>query len=452
MTDSSDPKAPNNARKKPAREPATLDLKATVIDDGAPQDKAWDDVKPEETVTPETEVRAEDTIGAPEATLDSGMNTDSVEAAASADELPPQNDEFRDEPLGAAPSPQRRTSPAALIGSGLLGGLVGAGIVYGLQAWQQTPAPQNDQRLAQLEQRVNALGQSPSQAPNLSAIEGRLRTLEAARGPLDQRLQEIQGAADRATARAEEAFNKPVPQPPAPQNEAALSELSNRLSALEGEVRANAQSAANASNAAQTLDRRVTEQDQRVATLSQQVTQNSQSVEAAGQTSTRVVLTERLNDALRGGTPFTDVLEALRKTGANADRLKAIEPFAEKGAPTASAMLQSFEPLEAQILRDQRSASGEWSDKLLRMMDKVVTVRPVNEPDATGVPGVLARIRQALAWNDPGGAAAAWASLPEPARRISEEWGRQITALAGAHQASRELSADALAALNRSTQ
>ncbi|KLK92064.1 hypothetical protein AA309_16740 [Microvirga vignae] len=460
MTDSSDPKAPKKARKKSAREPATIDLKATVIDDGAQQDKAWDDVKPEETVLPEPDVRAEDTVGSPEATLDSGTNADSIEPSASAEELPPQSEEPSQEPSqepgvvppGPPSAPERRTSTAALIGSSLLGGLVGAGLVYGLQVWQRPTSAQEDQRLAQLEQRVNALGQSRPQSVDLSAVEGRLQALESARGPLDQRLQEIQGAADRAAARAEEAFNRPLPEPPAPQNEAALNDLSQRLSALGNEVRTNAQNAANASNAVQGLDRRLAEHDQRLAALSQQVAQSSKSAEAAGQTGTRVVLAERLDNALRSGMPFADVLEGLKKTGTDPEKLKALESFADKGAPTAAAMLDSFEPLEAQILRDQRAASGEWSDRLLRMMDKVVTVRPVNEPGATGVPATLARIRQALAEGDMGGAAAAWASLPEPARRISEEWGRQMTALAGAQQASREISEESLATLNRSTQ
>lgn len=463
MTDPSNPKAPKNSRKKPAREPATIDLKATVIDDGGQQDKAWDDVKPEETILPEPDMRAEDTVGSQEATLDSGTNADSIEPGASAEERLPQSEEPSQEPgtvpPGPSPAPERRASSTALIGSGLLGGLIGAGLVYGLQVWQRPTSTQEDQRLAQLEQRVNALGQSRPQSVDLSAIEGRLQALESARGPLDQRLQEIQGAADRAAARAEEAFNRPLPQPPAPQNETALNDLSQRLSALENEVRANAQNAANASNAVQDLDRRLAgqdqrlaEQDQRLAALSQQVTESSKSAEAAGQTGTRVVLAERLDNALRSGAPFADVLEGLRKTGAAPEKLKALEPFAAQGAPTASAMLDSFEPLEAQILRDQRAASGDWSDRLLRMMDKVVTVRPVNGPGATGVSATLARIRQALAQGDMGGAAAAWASLPEPARRISEEWGRQITALAGAQQASREISDESLATLNRSTQ
>ncbi|HEU6443011.1 MAG TPA: hypothetical protein VFF38_11640 [Microvirga sp.] len=520
MTDSSDPKAPKNSRKKKSREPATIDLKATVIDEGAQQDKAWDAVKPEDTIVPEASAPAEDTLGAedtpgakdvlgaegtlgtPEATLDSGRSADSIETATASDELPPHSDQPPQQPdqpdqqadasQGAppvpppAPAPERRTSAGALIGSGLLGGLLGAGILYGLERWQQTPATQDDQRLAQLEQRVTALGQ-PGPGPqsvDLSPIEERLRALESARDSLDPRLQEIQETASRAASQAEEALNRPLPEPaaPPPQNDAALADLSNRLSAvetavrtLESDVQARAQSTAEVAGAVQDLGRRLDEQsqrldqsldqrlgeqnqrlderlDERLAALSRQVAETGRSAEEAGQTGTRVVLTGRLDDSLRSGAPYADVLEGLRRTGVDAGRLGPLEPFAGEGTPTASAMREAFEALEPQILRDERAASDEWSDRMLRMLDKVVTVRPVNEPGAAGVSGTVAGIRQALDAGDMQAAAAAWASLPEPARRISEEWGRQVTALAEAQRASRELSAEALAALNRSTQ
>lgn len=469
MTDSSDPKAPKSSRKKHAREPATIDLKATVLDDGAkeadvtkddPQENPWQNVRPEETIITEPDTAAgaqpEDAVASSEVSLDSGAGTDSIAPETAESETASRDDRFESIPPRAAP-PERRNSPAALIGSGVLGGLIGAGLVYGLQVWQQPTTAQDDQRLAQLEQRVSALGQGggSGQPVNLQPIEGRLQALESARGPVDQRIQQIQGIAENAASRAEEALNRPQATP-APQNDAALTDLSNRLAALENQVRTEVQNAVGTVNSVQgsvqSLDQRVGQQDQRLAALSQQVTENSRGVENASQTSVRVVLSERLGDALRGGTPYADLLDALKKNGASAERIAALEPFAQNGAPTANDLLDRYEPLEAAILRDERAASGEWSDRLLRMVDKVVTVRPVNEPGATGVSATLARIRQTLAQGDMGGAAAAWNSLPEPAQRMSEEWGKQVTALAGAHQASRELSAESLAALNRSTQ
>ncbi|NIX75320.1 COG4223 family protein [Microvirga terricola] len=420
MTDSSDPNAPNSTRKKTTREPATIDLRATVIDNGA---------RSGERTAAEAERMSEETLAQPEETFDSGAGTDSIGGAA----LPPP-----------ASPPIHRHQTAALIGAGLIGGLVGAGLVYGFEAWRGA----EDSRIAQLEQKIAAL----SQPGTLQTLDGRVKALETARTVFDQRLQGAQATAERASTRAEEAIKRPLAVAPAPQNDVAVLDLTKRLSALEDQSRTEGQSTADVSNAVQTLTRRTAEQDQRVAALAQKIAENSRNVESAGQAGIRLVLAERLGDALRSGMPFSDLLEGLKKTGSDPEKLKALEPFAAKGAPTASAMLQSFEPLEAQILREERAASSTWSDRLWRMIDKVVTVRPVTEPGEVGTPAILARIRQALAWGDMGGAAAAWASLPEPAQKASEDWGQRAAALAGAQQASRAISEEALTALNRSTQ
>lgn len=509
MTDSSNPRHPKSSRRKPAREPATIDLKATVVDNASraeEKDQHWDGMRPEETVTAEAARAFDDAAASPGATLDSAAGTDSigpevsgaeppahesvahesvahesVGQEASAQEPASQDRPPPDEP--PRPKPERRTSPAALIGSGLLGGLVGAGLVYGLQTWQQTgraPPPQNDQRLAQLEQRVGALGQQQNSPPpvNLQAVEDRIRALEAARGAVDERLQAVQGAAEQAAARAEEALNRQPPAPPpapapAPQDDAALAELSSRLSSLESQLQTATQNAANAGSTAQALDqrvaeldqraaerdqraaereRRISEQDQRLADLSRQLSDENRGAEAASQAGIRVILSERLNNALRNGTPYQEVLEGLRKAGADGGRLAALEPFAQGGAPTAAALAQGFRPLSAVILRDQRAATDDWSERLLRMVDQVVTVRQVNEPGSTGVPSLVARIEQALARGNVAEAAAAWEALPEPARRASEEWGRQAKAVAGAQEASQAIAAGALASLNQTAQ
>jgi len=306
---------------------------------------------------------------------------------------------------------------------------------------------------------------------------------------VDQRLQAIQGAAQQAAAQAQEALNRPVPEAPqpAPQNEAALTDLSNRLSALEEQVRTTGQNATNAATATQELDRRVAdldrrfadqdrrfgeadrrfadverrftesdrrfgEQEQRLAALSQQAAENTRNAEAASQTGTRVVLAGRLNDALQSGTPYAEVLDGVKKAGADLARVAALEPFAGQGAPTAEALAQGFEPLETAILRESRGPAESWSDRLLRMADRVVTVKSVNEPGSTGAPALAARIRQALERGDIVEAAAAWDALPEPSRRLSEDWGRQVKAVAEAHRAAQAISSDALATLNRTTQ
>jgi hypothetical protein len=530
VTDSSDPRRPKSSRKKPSREPATIDLKATVIDDGAAPAGVQDtvgqdtlagaapaqetsvqetiaageapDVKPDETIVSASEPPAEDVVASPQATLDSGIGTDTLPSGATVEEpgrpdtLSPESSfqesstsQTREEAV--PPPPERRSSAGALVGSGLLGGLIGAGLLYGLQTWQDAPA-QDDPRIAQLEQRVSALRQQPAPSgqpqADTQALAERIQALESARGDLDQRLQAIQGTAQQAAAQAQEALSRPppeAPQPP-PQNEAALTEMTNRLSSLEEQVRANAQNTTNAATVTQELDRRIgdldrrladqdrqlseadrrlseterrfadtdrrfTEQEQRLAALSQQAAENTRNAEAASQTGTKVVLAGRLNDALNSGTPYADVLDGVKKARTEASRVAPLEPFAQQGAPTAEALARSFEPVETAILRESRGPAEGWTDRLLRLADRVVTVRPVNEPGSTGIPALVARIRQALERGDVVEAAAAWDALPEPSRRLSEEWGRQVKAVAEAHQAARAISADALATLNRTT-
>jgi len=533
VTDFSDPKAPKSSRKKSSRTPATIDLKATVVDDGARQA----DPRPEEPIAADAGRTASEAAAEPSASVDSGVGTDSIEAGSPAQNIPvqdippqgaspqaahsqdassqdassqdaPSQDALSPEspapessspetsppesPAGEPPprdpppqAPPRQSNLGGLIGSGLLGGLVGAGLVYGLQAWRP-PAVQDDQRLAQLEQRVGALSrQGGSQAgaqgnvqADTRALDERIGALEAARASVDQRLQEVRSAAEQAAAQAQEALNRPAPEvPPAPQDNAALADLSNRLSALEDQVRASTQNIQNAANATQALesrigeqqsriaeqasrigelqgsiaeqDRRVAEQVQRLEELTRRLAEGNDDATKAG---IRVVLTDRLVDALGNGEPYADLLSALRRIEGDAAKLAPLEPFAEQGAPTAAELAQSFKPLGATILRDDRAASGDWTDRLLRMADRVVTIRPVNAPDAAGVPGLVARIDQALARGDVADAVVAWEALPEPARRLSEEWGRQAKARAEADQASRALAADALSALNRTTQ
>jgi hypothetical protein len=354
-----------------------------------------------------------------------------------------------------------------MIGSGLVGGLVGAGLVYGLETWQ-TPPAQDDQRLAQLEQRIGTLSRQGGSQGNVQALDDRIKALEAATASTDQRLQSVQSAAEQATARAEEALNRPAPaSSPAPQDDEALTGLSNRLSGLENQLRADTEAAANTVEAieARVTDQdrrtgqneqrleeqqqRVTDQEERVVALSRQLTENRDN---ATQPAIRVILAERLGDALRNGEPYADVLTALKKVEADAARLAPLESLAGQGAPTAAELAQSFKPLSAQILRDERSADGSWTDRLLRMADRIVTIRPVNEPGSTSVSSLVSRIDQALARGDVADAVAAWEALPEPARRISETWGQQAKARAQADAAAQAIAADALASLNRTTQ
>ena len=311
---------------------------------------------------------------------------------------------------------------------------------------------QDDPRIAQIEQRLAGV----PRADALQRLEARLGTLEGAQGAINQRIQAAQALADKANARAEEAANRPAPAPqtpgPAPQTVAAITDLGNRIGALENQMRERTQAASAAAQASTTavqgLEKRLADQDQKLATLTRQVAEGGSDATRAG---TRVVLADRLNNALRDGAPYADVLGALTRLNVDPARLQPLEPFASQGAPTAASLAQSFKPLSEQMLRESRSGTESWTDRLARMAERVVTVRALDEPAGAGVQGLVARIDTALTRGDFANAAAAWDALPEPARRLSEDWGRQLKQRAAAATASRAIAADAVAALNPPT-
>jgi len=163
------------------------------------------------------------------------------------------------------------------------------------------------------------------------------------------------------------------------------------------------------------------------------------------------VLAQQLGDALREGKPYAEVLGALRGFTSDPAQLAPLEPFAKTGAPGAAALAQEFRPIAERLRREARQGTEDWTDRLLRMADKVVTVRAVNEPAPSGVPGTVAAIEDALARGAFGDAAKAWDSLPEPARQASAAWGEKLKQRAAAEAAARTVTADAVAALDQAT-
>lgn len=186
-------------------------------------------------------------------------------------------------------------------------------------------------------------------------------------------------------------------------------------------------------------------QGQRLAGLEKQFAERSPDAMAAG---LRVVASDRVIDALRDGAPFLHALAALRRLNPNAPSLAPLEPFATTGAPTAAALAEEFRPLGQNIVAAARGPASDVTDRLWRMAEGVVAVRPVAEAGTTTVPGLVARIENALERGALQDAAAAWDALPEASRQASEAWGRKLKARAAADAAARTISAEALASLD----
>jgi hypothetical protein len=78
-------------------------------------------------------------------------------------------------------------------------------------------------------------------------------------------------------------------------------------------------------------------------------------------------------------------------------------------------------------------------------------VRAADDKGGNDVPSLIARIQTALANGSLREAAAAWDVLPEPARHLSEDWGRRLKQRIAAEEAVQKISDRALSALDAST-
>ena len=407
---------------------------------------------------------------------------------------------------------RRRLGAGALFGTGLLGGLVGAGLTMLGQTYWNPSRSRNDPHLEQLEQR---LGSTPSREA-VSNLERRLTALDAEQKSLNDRLRAAQQLAESNPRRAQESASEGQTPASNPASESAPAErapdltpalaaltarfsmleadvrelapvrdqaqanleatrsLDQRLSALPGQIQASVEAGNRAldqrltaalgqvrdqlrdqmqanAEATRTLERRFADQDQRLTALAQRVGDRNPAEVAA--TALRVTLADRLGNALRAGASLGPALDALRRLDIDPQALAALEPYAAQSAPSAAALAQSFKPLGDRIIAESRPASSNanWSDRLWRMADQVVTVRAVSDAGGNEAPSLVARIQTALANGSLRDAAAAWDALPEPARRLSDDWGRRLKQRLAAEEAVQKIADRALSALDATT-
>lgn len=253
------------------------------------------------------------------------------------------------------------------------------------------------------------------------------------------------------------------------QNGEALSQLQSRLTQLDGEARQRSEVATRgvgdlgtrlaalerttteglrgATTALEVGEARVTDLDRRAAALSSELTKlNPQAIRAG----LRLVVATRLGDQLRTGAAFGPSLATLERLEAPAPTVAALKPFASTLPPTTGTLLQDFAPLKTRILDEARPPADTVGERLLRMADKVVTVRAVGDGSGSDLPGLVGRIETLLSRGDAAGAATAWDALPTPARDVSSEWGARLKARVAVEGAVRQVATDALAALDGS--
>jgi uroporphyrinogen-III synthase len=377
-------------RNRSGRTPPTIELAATETGE----------TRPSEAVTSAT----------------SAAEAERVETAAEAvlptEALP---EEFTPPPV---PEHQRRYSLPTVALAGLAGGVIGAGLVLlGLRL----SAPDDGARLAELAKRVETLQAQNAALPNRAALDAVDRKAAAAAESAAKASSEAQANASRLAELAKAA-------PAADANLAAG--LNQKLDLAES-------NAAAARDAAATLGQRLAGVEAAARTAAQP---SRQAVAAA-----RVVLAERIRDAIASGRPFQADLAALGDIPA--EQKTALAAVAGTGAATRDKLLAQFKSHHALFVRETTPAANSWEDKLLGLASRIVTIRPVGDSGSSDPATLPIRLEGALVQNDIVKAAELWTQLPEPARRGSEAFGLALRLRAIAESTINRIAQDAVAAL-----
>ncbi|MCR4521522.1 MULTISPECIES: uroporphyrinogen-III synthase [Bosea] len=335
----------------------------------------------------------------------------SPEAVAPTEALP---QEFSPPPVEPVRPPADRDGPArtpwlTVAAAALVGGVIGGALVsYVLPK----PAPSGStEAIAELRSRIETLQASAAAADRKAAAASdaaakagsELQAVTAKLASLGSNAQAPDTSAFSAQAQRAEAAAAAVGQ--------RLDQIAGRLGSVETQAKAAAGASPEAMAAA------------------------------------RIVLAERVQRALVTGRPFAGDIAALTKSGVAQADLAALTAVATSGAPTREALQVGFRKHGATFQREVMPASDSWSDKLLALTSRIVTVRPVGDSGSTDPATLPIRLESAIAAGDIVKAAALWGQLPEPARRASAEFGADLQKRAAADAAIAKIAQDAVAAL-----
>lgn len=387
-----EPDTTSPRRGRSRRTAPTIELKADDVSQAAPAEAA-----------------AEPEVASAAAVEGSGADAHPPEAVLPTEALPAEFSPPEEPPAAPVAAPQPAEPPLpwrALAVTGLLGGVVGAGLaLFGASRVMPSAAPE---QLADLGRRIEALQTSVAAVDRKSgtAAESAARAVAEAQAAVSRagELAKAQGGAvDPAALSALGAQ--------AQQAQAAVSSLGQRLAAVETLAKTNAGPSGQALAAA------------------------------------RLVLADRVRGAISSGRPFAADVAALVRGGVPAEQVAALEAVAASGAPTVPALLTQFKAHRTMFARELAPASGDWQSRLLALASRIVTVRPVGDTGAKDPATLPIRMEAAIEGGDIVAAAALWDQLPEPARRASADFGAALRKRAQADAAIAKIAQDAVAAL-----
>jgi hypothetical protein len=167
----------------------------------------------------------------------------------------------------------------------------------------------------------------------------------------------------------------------------------------------------------------------------------------------RVVAAALLDVAVRHGDPYAETLKVAKSLSADPDKLKALDPFAEKGVPSPPQLNRELLTLVPKLSPSPDTATTGTSivDRLQAGAAKLVRVE---RTDTTGNDrsAIVARVTAAALRNDFAEARRDVAELSPADRAPAQAWLDKTAARDAALAASRQFADDAMASLAKAGQ
>jgi hypothetical protein len=137
--------------------------------------------------------------------------------------------------------------------------------------------------------------------------------------------------------------------------------------------------------------------------------------------------------------------------GALPEPSRLLGQVAEAGIPSVASLSTEFRKLRGVMAAEPARPDAPWSERLLKMTDGLIRIRPTGAVEGSSPAALAARIDQALKRADSAGALESWSLLPEPARRASDAFGAMLRRRAEAEGALKAISDDAVKTLSAGT-
>jgi len=271
---------------------------------------------------------------------------------------------------------------------------------------------------------------TPRSAPTDPAVLARLAAAESMQRALGDTLADLRKRIEDSTAAARDARERA--------DAVAKSSGADANDALRKEVEALTARIAAVEHAERTTDQRV---------------EQSMTGASADRAVRLAVVAGALRSAIERGTPFTAELAAAKALGADAAALAPLEAFAAVGVPGAEALARDFDQVEPAMSTAAVPAShdGGVLGRLQANAERLVRVRPVGDASGDDPAAALARAGAKAHRGDIAGALAEVERLPPSVQAPAAGWIKAAKARTAALDAARQLAANSLVALTKTS-